>query len=84
MTGRGSSMALLIREGSDGPAITRVSLLNVGADAYQRDKYGKTITIERRIFKRGNSDYRIMSESGKVHNGGLNLHYILSICFIWD
>jgi hypothetical protein len=66
VTGRGQSLATLIREGSDGPAILRVTLHNVGADAYKPDIYGNLIIVERRIPKNGPASYKIQSATGEV------------------
>ncbi len=58
-TGRGTTLSSLIREGSDGPAIIRVKLSNVGPDAFKSDLYGDLIIVERKISKSGTSGYRI-------------------------
>ena len=58
-TGRGTTLSSLIREGSDGPAIIRVKLSNVGPDAFKWDLYGDLIIVERKISKSGTSGYRI-------------------------
>ena len=64
-TGRGTSLASVIREGSDGPAIVRVTLLNRGADAYKFEDYGDKITIERRIHKGSSANtYKLLSGLG--------------------
>lgn len=65
-TGRGSNMSSLIRQGSPGPAIVRVTLVNDGADAYRTDKYGNRIIIERKIIKGGGSTYKLLSSDGTV------------------
>ena len=65
-TGRGTNLGGLIREGSDGPAIMRVTLLNEGPDAYKSKDYGNRITVERRINKGGGGGYRLLSQSGTV------------------
>lgn len=64
-TGRGSNAGKYIREGSDGPAILRVTLLNEGSDAYKPGQYGRKIIIERRIAK-NSSSYHILNADGKV------------------
>ncbi len=61
VTGRGSNQKDHIREGSPGPAIIRVKLRNQGSDAYQPEKYGRNIIVERRITKTGASGYRMIS-----------------------
>jgi chromosome segregation ATPase len=56
-------MAALIREGSEGPAILRVTLLNQGSDAFQPHLYGDRIIIERKIPKTGGSSYRLLNKT---------------------
>jgi chromosome segregation ATPase len=65
-TGRGNSLSGLIRQGSPGPAIVRVTLLNEGPDAYCPEVYGKRITIERVITKSSGATYKIMDQYNKV------------------
>lgn len=65
-TGRGTNLAGLIREGCDGPAIMRITLLNEGNDAFKPDEYGKRLTVERRIAKKGGGGYRLLDERGVV------------------
>eukprot|EP01041_Mallomonas_annulata_P004211 gene4211-8385_t len=60
-TGRGSSLGKLIKEGCEGPAIVRVTLLNEGEDAYKKEIYGNRIVIERKILKRGGGGYRLLN-----------------------
>ena len=79
-TDRGSNLGGLIREGSDGPAVMRVTLQNEGQDAYNPDLYGQRIHIERRIHKAGRSEYRICSQQGEVRPPAL---LILSPCNIF-
>lgn len=62
-TGRGKSLATLIREGSDGPAVLKVVLRNTGVDAYRPEEYGQRIIIERKIPKTGGGGYRIFGAS---------------------
>ena len=62
----GSNIGGLIREGSDGPAVIRVTLYNDGANAYDPGEYGKQIHIERRIHKAGRPEYCICSHKGDV------------------
>lgn len=50
-TGRGSSLKELIRHGSNGPAIAHVCLRNTGPDAFEPEKYGNKIIVERKIVK---------------------------------
>ena len=54
-TGRGSSLAGLIREGSNANAKVRVCLHNSGKDAYKQALYGDRIIVERIINKSGGS-----------------------------
>ena len=65
-TGRGSNLAGLIREGCDGPAIMRITLLNEGNDAYKPHEYGKRLMVERRIARKGGGGYRLLDEKGVV------------------
>ena len=75
-TGRDANASKLIREGSDGPAVMRVTLRNEGRDAFSPELYGDKIQIERRIYKAGNrSEYRVSS-------GGREVGQILSKVFI--
>ena len=41
-------------------AIVRVSLLNRGSDAFEHEKYGDSITVERRIERNGGGGYRLL------------------------
>lgn len=52
-TGRGSSTRSMVREGSEKPALVRVTMLNTGSDAYRPDVYGDRIIIERKIARSG-------------------------------
>ena len=66
-TGRANNLAKLIRQGHDGNAIIRVTLLNEGPDAYRPETYGNRITIERTISRSGGGSYKIMDvKSNKV------------------
>lgn len=66
-TGRGSSARSFIRDGTkNNHCIVRVTLRNQGQDTYRPDLYGGTITIERKITKKGVSTYKIIAEDGKV------------------
>jgi hypothetical protein len=56
----------MIREGSNGPAILRVTLLNEGPDAYKAENYGNRITVERRISKGSSGGYKLLSFNGTV------------------
>ena len=72
-----NSHAKLIREGSDGPAIVRVTLLNDGEDSYKPEFYGNRIIIERQIVKRGHCGYRLLN-----HNGNVIIIYIYIYIYI--
>jgi hypothetical protein len=58
-------MKNLIREGSNGPAILSVKLLNEGPDAFESEEYGNRITIRRRIFYNNRSDYALITSQEK-------------------
>ena len=49
-------------------AIVRVTVLNMGDDAYLREKYGDEITVERTIDKTGTTvnPYKLLDKNGKV------------------
>jgi chromosome segregation ATPase len=65
-TGRGSALSTFIREGSNGPASVKVTLVNEGADAYMPEVYGNRIIIERRINKgTGAGGYHLYNEEKK-------------------
>ena len=63
---RSSRLSGLIREGSTGPAKVRVTFSNNGSDAYFPEIYGKSLSIERRIYSSGPSQYFILSHNRKV------------------
>ena len=65
-TGRASNLASFIREGSNDPAIIRVTLHNDGSDAYFPHLYGPKIVIERKIPLKGGATYRLISATNKV------------------
>mmetsp|Transcript_23439 Transcript_23439/g.52607 ORF Transcript_23439/g.52607 Transcript_23439/m.52607 type:complete len:1129 (-) Transcript_23439:385-3771(-) len=64
-TGRGKDVAGYIREGSPGPAICEVTLLNEGPDAHEPEAYGPRIIVRRMIFKNASSTYQLLSAEGK-------------------
>eukprot|EP01039_Chlorochromonas_danica_P001809 gene1809-1976_t len=65
-TGRGSSLGKFVREGSNDPALVRVTLLNTGPDAYQPEVYGDRIVIERKFTRTGGGGgYSIKGARGK-------------------
>ena len=77
-------MASMIRQGSPGPAIVRVTLLNEGPDAYRPEVYGKRITIERTITKSAGASYKILDESNrKISTEKRELENILKSCAIY-
>jgi len=63
-TNRGSALKDLIKKDCNHASIT-IKLRNRGEDAFQPEKYGKTITIERRITKEGSGSYKLKDSSGK-------------------
>ena len=65
-TDRSSKVSSLIREGSPGPAKVRVTLANEGSDAYRPDIFGKSISIERRVYVSGVSQYSISTHDNQV------------------
>lgn len=68
-TGRGANLSTFIREGSDRPAVVRITLWNEGPDAFEPEKYGRLITIERTINKSGAAGgYVLYDAKGKVKN----------------
>ncbi|CAH1756354.1 7503_t:CDS:10 [Entrophospora sp. SA101] len=64
-TNRASNLKALIREGASVAQVV-LKLRNRGEDAFQKDIYGNSIIIERRITSDGDSRYKIKSDSGKV------------------
>jgi structural maintenance of chromosomes protein 6 len=68
-TGRDKKISNMIREGSDGPAILRVTLRNEGTDAFKFDSYGERIIVERKITKSGaGGGYKLMNKHGNVRS----------------
>ncbi|EQC27660.1 hypothetical protein SDRG_14568 [Saprolegnia diclina VS20] len=65
-THRGKSIKNLIRNGHDGNAIVRITLLNDGTDAFRPESFGKRIMVERLIRRDGTAEYRLKNEHGKV------------------
>lgn len=45
--------------------VLQVTLWNRGVDAYQHERYGDWLTIERVIKQKGGTQYKIYSSSGK-------------------
>ena len=68
-TGRANNLAKMIRQGHDGNAVIRVTLLNEGPDAYRKEVYGNRITIERTISRSGGGAYRIMDVKNNKISG---------------
>lgn len=61
-----SSVGGLIKDGHPGPAILRIDLLNEGMDAFEPEKYGRIIQVERKITKNGSGGYALISSKGEV------------------
>lgn len=65
-THRARNLKDLVRKESSSSAKVRVTLLNQGADGYQRDVYGGTITVERSISIHGGyNGYRLLDQNQK-------------------
>ncbi|EGC31844.1 hypothetical protein DICPUDRAFT_39291 [Dictyostelium purpureum] len=64
-TNRGSKITDLIRTDTN-HSLIKVVLRNRGPEAYQPEKYGNSIVIERRINRNGGSGYKIKDHTGKV------------------
>ncbi|KAI9643424.1 Structural maintenance of chromosomes protein 6 [Ciborinia camelliae] len=65
-TNRGSSMKSLIKSGTE-RGMLLVRLKNQGPDAYQPDKYGKSIIVERHFSRSvSGSSYKLKSAEGKT------------------
>ncbi len=72
-THRAKGLANLIRNGSDAThAKVRVQMRNMGADAFQHERYGDYITVERIIERSGGSQYRLLDENDKVKSKAKN------------
>jgi chromosome segregation ATPase len=65
-TNRGGSIAKLLKSGEDAGQII-VRLRNHGSDAFQPDKYGSLIVVERNITKDGPAPYKLKSEKGLIN-----------------
>lgn len=68
-TQRGQSVKELITTGEQSARI-RVTLSNVGSDAYQRAQYGDAITVERVIGANGANTYRLRDSRGRAQGSG--------------
>jgi chromosome segregation ATPase len=65
-TQRASSMRSFVKEGKP-KAIVQVVFSNEGRGAYESDKYGSSISIERSIIREtGSSSYKIKNYKGKT------------------
>ncbi|KAK4702049.1 structural maintenance of chromosomes protein 6, partial [Phenoliferia sp. Uapishka_3] len=64
-TGRGAKMDKIVRDGAPF-AICSVQLKNQGPDAYEAEKFGDSITIERRINRGGGGSYRVRNNNGST------------------
>lgn len=64
-TNRGSSIRSLIK---DGKSIARIIVVfdNNGYDPFEKNVYGSTITIERKLSREGTNSYYIRSENGQI------------------
>ena len=56
----------MVREGSPGPAIVEVTLVNEGDDAYLPNVYEKRITVRRKIPRSGGASCHLLDEHGHV------------------
>jgi hypothetical protein len=66
-TGRGSNIGKYVREGSENPAVLKVSLYNEGPDAYKPEVYGNRITVKR-VINKASSTYHLLDENGVVRS----------------
>lgn len=64
-TSRGSSIKSLIKDGKSTARIV-VEIDNEGFDSYEREVYGRTIIIERKLTREGANAYAIKSETGAL------------------
>lgn len=64
-TNRGTSLKSLIREGQQVAEI-QLKIRNSGFDGFEQDRYGKLITVIRRLSSDGSSSYKIKSEDGRI------------------
>ena len=63
-THRGNRMGDLVREGYEGQALVRVSLVNEGSDAAKPEVYGSMITIQRKFSRRGPASLQLLGADG--------------------
>lgn len=61
----GTSFKSFVREGAN-EAIVTLRLRNRGADAFRRDEFGDSITIQRSIKREGASKYKLKAANGRV------------------
>lgn len=64
-TNRGSSIKSLIKDGKSTARIT-VEIDNSGLDSFEKNIYGPTIIVERKLSREGPNQYFIKSEEGTV------------------
>lgn len=64
-TSRGSSIKSLIKDGKSTARIV-VEIDNNGLDSYERETYGNTIIVERKLTREGSNAYAIKSETGAL------------------
>ncbi|XP_032356707.1 structural maintenance of chromosomes protein 6 isoform X1 [Etheostoma spectabile] len=65
VTNRGASLKDFVKTNETSADIT-IKLKNRGPDAYKRDIYGESISIEHRIFSDGSRNCRLKSKSGQL------------------
>ncbi|KAM7221496.1 hypothetical protein V8F06_003068 [Rhypophila decipiens] len=64
-TNRGGSLKSFVKEGRE-RAVLSVKIKNQGEDAYHRDIYGDSITVERHFSKTGTSGFKVKSAAGQT------------------
>ncbi|GMM33295.1 DNA repair protein [Saccharomycopsis crataegensis] len=76
-TDRGKNLKALIKRGTNSSKIT-ITFANRGDEAFEHDKYGDKIVVERTLRLEGTSGYSLRSESGRlVSNKKMDLDLIL-------
>jgi structural maintenance of chromosomes protein 6 len=64
-TNRGQSLKSFIKEGKDECSLS-VKIKNQGDSAYKPDTFGKSIIVERRFSRTGNSSFKVKNALGKT------------------
>jgi chromosome segregation ATPase len=64
-TNRGASLKSLIKEGED-QALLIVKVKNGGTDAYMRDLFGDSITVERSFSRTGSSGFKLKNAMNRI------------------